>query len=371
MTDVAQLEAAILADPHDPAAYLVYADYLQSQGDPRGELIVKHVNGVDVSDLLAQHHFLGPLMTWADFMPASGYRPRKARKANVTWKHGFIAKLDLSWGMYENGGTTEQARVELVEILSHPSCRFLTELDIGPVPGDDGCHFGWVSEVLAELRPQALDTVHLGDTSDWDLSSTSTGSLAELAAACPRLRDLTLHGGEVTIGDVDAPELRAVAIETGQLTEGDIRQICDAKWPKLESLEIWFGNRNYGASGTEKDVQPLFDKHAEVPHLRHLGLMNCPFVDLLIEPLAKSPLLAQLTSLDLSMGALSDAGVDVIVKYADAFRHLKPLNVDDNALTEVSGPKLRALGFAMGAEHDPDRADEDGEIYDRFVAVGE
>jgi uncharacterized protein (TIGR02996 family) len=35
----AEIEAAILAAPDDPSAYLVYADWLQSHGDPRGELI--------------------------------------------------------------------------------------------------------------------------------------------------------------------------------------------------------------------------------------------------------------------------------------------------------------------------------------------
>jgi len=35
----AEIEAAILAAPDDEGAYLVYADWLQSQGDPRGELI--------------------------------------------------------------------------------------------------------------------------------------------------------------------------------------------------------------------------------------------------------------------------------------------------------------------------------------------
>ena len=35
----AEIEAAILAAPDDPNAYLVYADWLQSHGDPRGELI--------------------------------------------------------------------------------------------------------------------------------------------------------------------------------------------------------------------------------------------------------------------------------------------------------------------------------------------
>src|SRR5262245_51595688 len=41
----AKLEAAIAADPDDADAYLVYADWLQAQGDPRGELIVlAHAN---------------------------------------------------------------------------------------------------------------------------------------------------------------------------------------------------------------------------------------------------------------------------------------------------------------------------------------
>src|SRR5512147_760235 len=35
----AALEASIVADPSDTAAYAVYADWLQRQGDPRGELI--------------------------------------------------------------------------------------------------------------------------------------------------------------------------------------------------------------------------------------------------------------------------------------------------------------------------------------------
>ena len=35
----AEIEAAILAAPDDPSAYLVYADWLQGHGEPRGELI--------------------------------------------------------------------------------------------------------------------------------------------------------------------------------------------------------------------------------------------------------------------------------------------------------------------------------------------
>ena len=38
-----ELEQAILANPDDEAAYEVYADWLQGEGDPRGELAAVQV----------------------------------------------------------------------------------------------------------------------------------------------------------------------------------------------------------------------------------------------------------------------------------------------------------------------------------------
>src|ERR1700744_6490609 len=34
-----ELESIIEADPQDPAGWLIYGDWLQSEGDPRGELV--------------------------------------------------------------------------------------------------------------------------------------------------------------------------------------------------------------------------------------------------------------------------------------------------------------------------------------------
>lgn len=36
---IAELEQQLLDRPDDPAAYLVYGDYLQGLGDPRGRLM--------------------------------------------------------------------------------------------------------------------------------------------------------------------------------------------------------------------------------------------------------------------------------------------------------------------------------------------
>ncbi|HEY1814001.1 MAG TPA: TIGR02996 domain-containing protein [Kofleriaceae bacterium] len=54
-----ELEEQIFADPSDPAAYLVYADWLQSQSDPRGELIVRQHRTRDAHDRYRRYVTVG------------------------------------------------------------------------------------------------------------------------------------------------------------------------------------------------------------------------------------------------------------------------------------------------------------------------
>src|SRR5678816_2753004 len=59
------LEAAIVANPSDRDAYAVFGDWLQEQGDPRGELISLQLAYKDktAKQLIDKHadYFLGPL----------------------------------------------------------------------------------------------------------------------------------------------------------------------------------------------------------------------------------------------------------------------------------------------------------------------
>src|ERR1051326_6499348 len=88
------LEAAIAAAPEDPAGYLVYADWLQQHGEPRGELIViQHALVKTPRDrelrarqtaLFGEHsdRLRGPLML--------------VEHAKVDWHLGFVRGLELS-----------------------------------------------------------------------------------------------------------------------------------------------------------------------------------------------------------------------------------------------------------------------------------
>jgi uncharacterized protein (TIGR02996 family) len=103
----AELEAIIEAAPEDVQARLVYADWLQQEGDPRGELIAVESQLQDKPDdpallqhqraLLNRHraHFYGPLTAEQE-----GYE--------ATFRFGFFDTLQVDAG-------------DLERLLSHPS----------------------------------------------------------------------------------------------------------------------------------------------------------------------------------------------------------------------------------------------------------
>src|SRR5204862_4662404 len=128
------------------------------------------------------------------------------------------------------------------------------------------------------------------------------------------LRKLHVRGGTINIGKLDLPELVDFKVESGSLDTGALKAIATAKWPELEALEIWCGDPNYGASGGVKELAPIFAATG-LSKLKHLRLKNCPFADEAVGKLVKSKLLPQLETLDLSMGNLSDRGIDTMVAH--------------------------------------------------------
>ncbi len=349
-----ELEQVILANPDDPAGYLVYADWLQAQGDPRGELIVLVERGRDdeARALIDEHaeHFLGPF---------ARHRPEELE---LTWRHGFIRGATIGWESF--GGNADECESHFDDFLGTDSCAFLEKLSLGPVPGDDIMSLGGLTNAIDKHRPRMLRELYLGGIGDWDISSTET--YMPTCDAISSLRSLTLHGGDISLHPIDLPELRSFAVETGSLRKDQLAIITRASWPALERLEIWFGDPNYGATGGLADIAPILEG-VGLANLRHLGLMNCSFADDIARALPDAAILPQLASLDLSMGNLSDAGLAAMLAAKQRFAHLAQLNLDDNALTNAHWPAARELAkqVVFGNTHDPDRAGS------RYVSVGE
>lgn len=323
------LEAVILEDPLDPAGWLVYGDWLQSEGDPRGELVAVQAKLardpgnpelMEAQRALFRTHGDGLLEGLHHFLIPRGERGPLFR---LSWEFGYLWTANVTAAGHSLGELVAGLRA----LLSHPSARFLHVLTIGTPPDN-----GWpdVIEVLLE-RPTPLRILFLGESAA--LASNprpAFGAIGDLSAVWRRFPDievLTLRGGMMNLGGLELPRLRELTIETSALQRETLLALGARPWPHLEKLELWFGDRRCTCSLTE--LAPVFAAE-RFPRLGHLGIRNCPFVDRVCHALAHAPLAPQLRTLDLSLGALTDMGAAALLDAKKSFANLVILDLSWN-----------------------------------------
>ncbi|HWO18975.1 MAG TPA: TIGR02996 domain-containing protein [Kofleriaceae bacterium] len=364
MTDrAAELEAAIASAPDDPEPYLVYADWLQAIDDPRGLLIVlqHHGQAERASALIEEHreHFLGPLAAFAASGAqggaaggaAGGAQAGSSRKLELAWHLGFIREARIGWGPGARGAARREAVNALEALLALPSSRFLRHLAIESAPVEGSASFGPFLEALAgAARPPPLRSLFVGQSG----APAAISAVAGVLGAYPELRHLTLRGSAISLGELRHAELRAFGIESPLLTPANLAELRAAAWPRLERLEISFHARARPVLIRARDLTPLLGGEG-LRSLRHLGVRDCPFADEVVRALADSRLLPRLSSLDLSGGALSAAGVAAMARARLAFSHLAWLELDRNRLTRAATTLARGLAkhVHIGAQEPP------------------
>ncbi|QSQ27472.1 WGR domain-containing protein [Pyxidicoccus parkwayensis] len=368
-----ELEAAIFSNPENADAYLVYGDWLQRQGDPRGELIaLQHAalqasgdEAINLKKQIAKH-----LKSFKDSLLGDLADAEDEEELKVEWHLGFIKSARVGQKDYDS----DRNVAELVkELLAHPSARFLRGLTIGMAHFDDENDYSDVIEGLTEGLSEmggskTLQDLFIGDfeyPDDTEISWSHLHDISGLYKLLPNLRTLRLRGGSLELGTVNLPELRELTIETGGLPLSAVKSIAAATWPKLEKLEVWFGQDNYGGEGGVEDIQPLLDGKG-LPNLKSLGLCNTEFTDDLCKVLPKAKLLAQLERLDLSKGIMSDEGARILAESAAAFAHLKHIDFTENTLTDEGERLVSKLCPSVSAGNQR----EFEEDY-RYSAVGE
>ena len=360
-----ELEALIAKAPDDVGNYNVYADWLIQQGDPRGELInaqIKREAGADtnldetIGGLLEKHA--------AEWLGALGGKTAKDG-FSATWRRGFLDEVTF--------GNDDSAQINLGEsyqaLRPLPVAQLLRGITFAAFSDEDDYEPAWDSAVTSMVEygvPATLRKVVFDRGSYWDISSTYLNTLEPLYTRVPQLEHLEINLGHMNLGTIALPNLKHFEVWTGGFESDNMRAVVAANWPKLETLLLRFGgSEDYGGTCTVDDVLPLLEAKG-IPNVRTLALANSPFVDALIPHLAKSPLLAQVTSLDLSLGEMSDAGANAIVEHAAAFKHLESLNVHRNYLTEDAVTALKGVVANVdgGGQEDPE------EDY-RYCQIGE
>ncbi|PRP93277.1 WGR domain protein [Enhygromyxa salina] len=374
-----ELEAAIFDDPSDDAAWQVYGDWLQERDDAHGELIsldlqratakgaTKTKLDARIEQLEAEHR-----KTWL----GAGLAKHLAHKgigdiAQLEWSRGYVVSATI--GGSDRDWTGPSPDTILRALVKSPVSTFLRELTIGTSYDDDdwmGRMDKNVQAITKAGRLEALTQLSVTDTGDyWDISSTVVGDIGKVLPVVPRLRSLSLRGNQINIAKLEHAKLESVSIVTGGLPGKTARAVGRCKLPELTRLVVYFGSNNYGASGSISDIQPLLTGKG-VPKLRYLGLCNAEFQDAIAQELANSPLLAQLTGVDMSLGTMTDAGAGQILKAAKKFAHLERLDLRKNFISAEVCAQLKAAlpQVEVGGQEPP--SEYEGQLY-YYVSVGE
>ncbi|HVH97454.1 MAG TPA: WGR domain-containing protein [Enhygromyxa sp.] len=360
------------------ADWSVRADELQAAGDPWGQRIAlwiareaastnkKRALTKEIVALDSEHrdHFYGPAL--AELLEDAKF----AEVARLTWEYGYITRARV--GMPEYGFKGPKAKEVLRAIVQSPAAKHLRELTIGLYDFEGGGLTGVGSDIASGGTLAHLEKLFIGDFhfEQQEISWVSHGDLSPLYAVTPKLATLRLHGAGMILGELEHPTLARLEIETGGLPRESVVSLANAKLPELVHLEVWFGRRDYGGTNDITALRPIFTTKT-LPKLRHLGLQNAEIQDEIAAELANSPLLAQVESVDLSMGTMREPGARALLANAASYKHLKSLNLERNYIpADLASQLTSAFGsmVKLGRQGTPDVYDGENHYY---TSVGE
>ncbi len=305
----AELEATIAASPDTVEPYLVYGDFLQSRGDPRGELIAlmaqpQRTPAVEaaIGRLLSESadYFLGTLPHYSAL--------------RLSWGLGFLRAAHVR--RFAESGVDKRRLLE--QLLDLPSARFLRVLTL--VSAD----WGSLVSVVTTRRLPTLQRFYLAEQFEVDLTA--------LPHAMPRVEELVIKAGAARLGPFALEHLRDLRLELGRLED---REVLETEWPALERLELTPGARLVLRIDPER-----------MRNLSCIALRN-PNLDAdlnVVGMLGRSSLLEQVSELEVWACSLSESSARAILENADRFRHLRRLVLPSGCLGGNTIDRLRGMG---------------------------
>jgi uncharacterized protein (TIGR02996 family) len=361
------LEARILSNPADRDAYAVYGDWLSEQGDPRGELVAVQLKLAEAptDELRSRETALLAEYASAWLGELAGLDAKK--DFAVTWRNGFVSTARIGPPVAEYATSEIDFPGTLEKLVKLPGITFLRELVVGAKEYDD-YPTTWSDSVEAIAThgvPPGLTRLEFNRGGYWDISSTELGDLSPAYPKLARLRELTIELGSMELGALDLPELRTLELVTGGLRKENLASIRTGTIGKLQSLLLCIGETggDYGCTADISDLKWIFAAEG-LTNVVHLGLANASFADEIAAALPGSKILAQVTTLDLSRGTMTDEGARHILEHAGAFAHLERLNLSRNFFSSDVVAALAKLPNVLVGDN---QTDDDY----RYVAIGE
>lgn len=389
-----EFEAAILLAPLEGAPYLAYGEWLHGQGQPQGELAQIQNALSDKpydAELVAAEEalmkantelFFGSVPPQAKiiepvFAPLESWRTRlhcgndwsepwptlktwHFGYISSVWKNGFVEALLIDTERGFNV-TSEDAAGILAEFLALPVAQFVRRIYIGKIRGKVGDLIDAVVDSPCAATVYEF-VVHGGDDEFLFDGTLNAENLWQL----PKLETAILYGYEISLGTINAPRLKHLAVQSEQLQSSALQSITSALCPALENLEIWLpiddeDNDDNNVGDTDEygaSLEMLLTR--DDLHLKRLVLWqmkSTTLADRACIALTLSPLVNSLEVLDITNGKISEAGAQRLVDAADYFEHLGQFDITAYVSEELA-EKMRALAkdvwLNVRAEEDDD-----------------
>ncbi len=265
------LEARLRAHPDDPEAWMVYGDWLQEQGDRRGELIMLEARAAERADVRVREAIAALVASsQASWSPAP-----LPLQVDYTWRRGF------AWSATVSGISRHQHIRAIGQLLEDPQARLLVSLRLRFAPRASASVVKHISKLdFGRLQSFQVAYHPCGDRLVRALAEQSSSSLTTLDLRYTKLTDSGLIG---LPGCAWARGLRALYLPHNALGNRGVEALASA--PSMSGLEVL--DLRYNAIGRKG-----------------------------AEALANSPVLGGLRALSLYAGDLDSESVRVLASSA-------------------------------------------------------
>ncbi len=247
----------------------------------------------------------------------------------------------------------------------------ITRLIIGMWDYDDSSQA--VVELLVSIHDRLpnLTAVFIGDIEDEEnqISWIQQSDLSPLLNAYPQLEYLQVRGNDgLSFGNLKHDRLKTLIVETGGLSVNRVREVCNARLPQLEHLELWLGTDDYGGDATVEDLAPIL-AGTLFPKLTYLGLRDSIIADSVATAVATAPVMQQIKVLDLSLGNIGDIGAAALLA-SPYLHHLEKLDLNHHYISDELVSQLEKLTITVDVSDVQDADEYDGNEH-RYIAVAE
>ncbi len=263
---------------------------------------------------------------------------------------------------YEDGDKNAATLAE--EILNDPALRSLKNIVVGcwGQSYDNNCQsildmFSRNSEKFSHIESLFIGDM---DSEECEVSWIEQGNYSQLLKSLKNLKHLTIKGSNnLSLGDLNHPELESLEIICGGLPKSVILEIANSSLPRLKKLNLYIGVDNYGFNGSIEDITKLIQNRS-LKNLEYLGLGDSEIQDEIVQAVLNFFDFPNLKVLDFSNGTLSDKGAQLILNNVDKLKNLKLLDLQYHFITDPFVSKLKRLPLRINLDEQQENDEEYG-----------